>query len=703
MDDRRLVTSEFPVNMVRYSGNAVEQLRSRIKCCDVIDKRQYGLMNTPVSFDTETSSFFTDQYEPCALVYVWMFGIDDYVVYGRHLDEFQELISKMETTLTEYGYKMFSFVHFLKYDFSFIKKYFGWDTVFSRANREPLYARTGNIEFRDSLVLSGGQSLARIGKNLRVPTLKAVGDLDYSLIRHNETPLTQRELHYCEYDIRVLNQYIREKIEDEGGIDKIPYTNTGYVRRYVRNECFKRRGRYMELMDRLTMTPDAYLQMERAFMGGSVGANIARIGKTIKNVHSYDIKSSYPYVMVTGYYPMSYGLPVKDKEANQRIEELVTSHCCQFTLEAWDVSPKYDFCCPISYHKLLDSAGVSKAGGRVNYAAYLKMNVTELDYDTYKKFYDFNGGTRISRMRIFTRGYLPEPIVRSVFKFFYDKTTLDGVKGKEKEYMISKNMLNSIYGMMVEKILRDIILYDEDFKKEKPNIVNEVVQYNEKRNRFLFYPWGVWVTAHARWRLFDAILNMGNDFVYCDTDCVKFVGNHQKYFDMVNKMARKSLMETGRRLHMKREELFPVSPSGSEKCLGVWEHEHDYDAFKTLGAKRYMTLENEKYSLTVSGTRPDTTLEYILRQSLVTSQSPFDIFKEGLVIPPEYSHRTVSKFFDDERCGWVKDYLGNKAWFSAPSGVYTEGAPYTFSITEEMIDAIEALVYDGHFQEGIYD
>lgn len=47
-----------------------------------------------------------------------------------------------------------------------------------------------------------------------------------------------------------------------------------------------------------------------------------------------------------------------------------------------------------------------------------------------------------------------------------------------------------------------------------------------KMSPFLPYAVGVWVTAYARQDLKSFMWIVGRDFVYCDTDSVKFIGKH---------------------------------------------------------------------------------------------------------------------------------------------------------------------------------
>ena len=156
----------------------------------------------------------------------------------------------------------------------------------------------------------------------------------------------------------------------------------------------------------------------------------------------------------------------------------------------------------------------------------------------------------------------------------------------------------------------------------------------------------------------------------------------------------------------------PKAPDGVTKVLGVWEHEYDAYTFKSVGAKRYMIeyswtekgntsyKPGEKYVFTTSGCNKSKTLKYILKEASTRNCSPFEVFNSDLVVPAENSGRTVSKYIDDFKSGWITDYLGNRYYYESPSGVYVEPTSYSFSITDEMIDAIIWATHDGHFVDG---
>lgn len=227
--DGMVSNAEFLAKLISFSSTIPS----------VKNGKHESFYNIPAGFDIETSSFYFKN-QKCAIMYEWTFGINNYITYGRTWDQFKILLDAVSQILqTSISNRLIVYVHNLPYEFQFMRQHFSWTKVFLLDDRKPVYAITDKgIEFRCSLKLSG-KSLANTAKDLnKYPVEKMVGDLDYSKIRHSTTPLTSVELKYCEHDVRVILNYIQEKIETDGNIIKIPLTNTGYVRRYCKNACF---------------------------------------------------------------------------------------------------------------------------------------------------------------------------------------------------------------------------------------------------------------------------------------------------------------------------------------------------------------------------------------------------------------------------------------------------------------------------------
>lgn len=259
--------------------------------------------NIPCAFDIETSSFYNDG-KKTAVMYEWTFGIDDQIVIGRTWKECIECFRAVARALgISRKKRLICGVHNLSFEFQFMRKWMKWLSVFALDDRKPVSALCEfGIEFRCTYILSGF-SLEGVGKRLnRYKVEKAVGDLDYTKIRSAETPMTEKEIGYCVDDVRVVMAYLREKIEDDGDITKIPLTKTGYVRKYCRDACTKnteddksRYQRYRNYMKALTLDVDEYDMLKRAFAGGFTHANAFFSGKTLEKVGSYDLTSAYPF------------------------------------------------------------------------------------------------------------------------------------------------------------------------------------------------------------------------------------------------------------------------------------------------------------------------------------------------------------------------------------------------------------------------
>ena len=668
--------------------------------------------NVPCSFDIETSSFFRStgngEREKTAIMYEWTFGIYGAVIVGR---EWGEFISMLETICNELNLtsekRLIIYVHNLSYEFQFMRKWFEWDKVFSIDNRKPIYALTSSgVEFRCSYLLSG-YSLEKLGDDLRTyPVKKLVGALDYEKIRHNKTPITQDEIAYCVNDVRVVMAYIAERIEQDGGISRIPLTKTGYVRNYCRNSCFYEQGisrkksfkraRYMDVMKGLRLTPDEYDQLKRAFQGGFTHANPFYSRKVVSNVTSFDFTSSYPCVMLSEKFPMSSSERV-EITSKEQFNENLKLYCCLFDVEFIGLQSRLWFDSYLSSSRCREVKDAVINNGRIVSASHLVTTVTEQDFKIIKQFYTWEH-LKIGTFRRYKKDYLPTDFVKAILKLYGDKTTLKDVDGKEIEYLRSKEMLNSCYGMAVTDIVRPEIIYsgDEWQPPKSPVIENAIKKYNDSRSRFLFYPWGVWVTAYARRNLFTGICEFGNDYVYSDTDSVKVLNaeNHTDYIRRYNKTIRAQLVRAMEYHGINPDAIEPETVEHVKKCLGVWDFDGHYEQFKTLGAKRYLVkYSNDErnpekkrgtFNLTVSGLNKKTCVPYLLEK--YGENGIFDAFNNELYIPPEYTGKNTHTYIDEPRTGTVVDYLGIPGEYDERSGVHLEKSDYSLKISREYLD-----------------
>ena len=676
--------------------------------------RKLKYYNVPCSFDIETTSFYSEN-EKTAIMYEWSFGIFGLVLIGRTWNEFTEMLEKLRKILDlNLEKRLIIYVHNLAFEFQFMQKYFVWNKVFAVKSRTPVYCLTDSgFEFRCSYLLSG-YSLAKLADQLQLVTIKKlVGDLDYSLLRHSKTRLTYDELCYCINDVKIVMAYIMEKIMQDGNLSKIPLTKTGYVRNYCRNNCFYepdvprkksfKRLRYKELLSPMNLTVDEYNQLKRAFQGGFTHANAFYVKKIIDDVTSYDFTSSYPTVMIAEQFPMSGSqeIVIKSKED---LEKNLKLYCCLFDIEFQNIESKFLHENYISESKCWKKEKPYQVNnGRIVNAKLIRTTITEQDYFIIEKYYTWEHMT-IKNFRRYQKDYLPKDFILSILHLYQDKTILKGVSGKEIEYLKSKEMLNSCYGMTVTDPVREENIYIDHWleKEEKPPVNKEVAieKYNKSASRFLFYPWGVWVTAYARRNLFTGIHEFKNDYIYSDTDSLK-VRNIDKHLDYINKYniyITKKLESTLEYYGIDKSLLSPETMEGEKKPLGIWDFDGHYKKFKTLGAKRYMVQDdNDNINITVAGLNKKLSVPFLCNNwyydisNKCYVNNPFDKFDEDLYVPSDYTGKMTHTYIDIERKGVLYDYTGNPAEYKELTAVHLEPADYSLSMASEFTNYVRGI------------
>lgn len=675
--------------------------------------------NVAASFDIETSSFFTPAGEKNVCMYIWMFGLNGRVIIGRTWDEFYTLYDELVFKLrTEYDKKhLVVYVHNLAYEFQFIRYRFEWSKMFALKPREPVYCTTAEgIEFRCSYILTAS-NLDSVGKNLlKYIVYKKVGQLDYNQIRHKNTPLTDEELEYCVNDVKVVMACIQEKIEEEKYIHKIPITSTGYARRYSRNYCLKKESKYdpnyywyRDLMSCLTMTPAEYQIVRRAFQGGFTHTCPSYSGDTVHGAGSIDFTSSYPYVMVAEpNFPMGKGCWVKITSMKQLLTYCRT-YCCIFDIRFENIQSKVEFDNYISVSHCRHAVNVVSNNGRLYSADSIITTLTELDFAIIQKMYEWEK-VYIGSCIIYAKGYLPTPLVKSILDLYKKKTELKGNTNDdpylEGEYMRSKQLLNSIFGMTCTNIIRDDIGYaHNDWTTTPKDLAEEIEKYNNSKNRFLFYPWGIYVTALARFNLMGGIWNFSNagtnkpcDYIYSDTDSIKCLNlrDHMDYIERYNNQCRKKLYAAMDHHRLPYEMVEPMDVKGNKHLMGVWDIEDidDMDNFRALGAKRYMYTKEGKIHLTVSGLNKRVAVPW-LEKHYKKNEEILAAFKDGFYLPAEATGKLTHTYIDFEMEGEVTDYLGNKAHYHEKSGVHLYPQDFELSISRDYSDFLHMILANG--------
>ena len=661
--------------------------------------------NAACSFDTETTSTNIGG-QKVAFTYFWQFALtDNFYCYGRSWQDFRTLINYISSRISlNSSHALICYIHNFAFEFQFMRKWFEWESVFSVKDRTPIKAMTKQgIEFRDSYILSG-LPLKLVAENLTAHKVqKLVGDLDYSLVRTESTPVTEKELGYMLNDVVILIYYITEQIDLYGNIAKIPLTNTGRVRKAVQEKAFSKNNKYLtrKQMSLLTLTPELYIKLKQAFAGGFTHANKNYVGKIVQNVQSMDFTSSYPTVLLSSNrYPMGRPLDYHFVDNKKFINDLHNKNLMFFfTVTFTELVTKTDFENYLSKSKCFDTEGLVENNGRVWQAEKLSVTLCSIDFEIIEKCYDWLD-VEFSDITMYTCNYLPKYMLESVIQFYQQKTTLKGVAGKEREYLLYKGMLNSLYGMTVTDIAKPEITYDDEWGKELVDLPKVIDDYNNKKNRFLYYPWGVVVTALARQNLWSGILELKNDYIYSDTDSVKFINRdkHQEYFKRYNENITNQLKKMCDTKGFDYNDLAPKTNAGVSKPLGVWDDDGFYQYFKTLGAKRYVLIEDGKFKTTIAGLGKKAGADYLLKISDGDPIKAMKNFKIGLFVPAGETGKNTHTYLDDEFVGNITDYKGVTRETESLSSVHLEPTSFKMTISSTFAEFLANMVSSGNYE-----
>lgn len=620
------------------------------------NKKEFEYYKLYAGYDIETTQI-DDSDKHFAFMYHWQFAIasdssgmiftgrtwQSYIHFIYLITEFYNLSAEKRIIVWDAN---------LGYEFQYIRKLFDWDPedFFAREERHPMKCRSGGIEYHEALTISGG-SLGQLAKDF-TKTQKLKGDLDFKVLRNSRTPLTKEELHYCENDVIILAEWSKKIFDDYIIPDKrIPLTKTGLLRAECRRMLSDLIGyanaiQYRKLIMEAFPDEATYTKwFKYLFRGGYVHSNILLTGYTIEEADGYDITSSYPAGMnLFNEYP---------QEAFKQVDydpEYLKTHCCIFTATFKNIKRKYAHSIE-SKSKAIEIAGSKKMpliidNGRIAQAAHLKVMLTNLDFEIYKMFYQWDGVPIIEDFQISKKGPFPLFVRKSLNQHYKIKAALkQSGKSKTPEYSIEKQKVNSYFGMCITRIELDKITYDnesDDWQVQE----KELDFAEELKSQFLLPSWGIFITAVSRWNLLRVVWEIteaigdgsgenGAGVIYCDTDSIKVYDPEGKTKEIIDKY-NEDIKQRLKKVKLTDPLFFD---------LGCFDFEGHYKRFKTLGAKRYLTEEIDKdgqavIKATIAGLPKAAILNY--------TGDPFEKFNlDGMLIDAELSLKLGISYHDE--------------------------------------------------------
>lgn len=613
------------------------------------------LLSDGVCVDIETTRVLTDRgYQ--TYMYIWQVAFGDIILTGRKWNELHTFLQKVQNFYNlgvtkeakkENVKECLCWIANSGYEFQFICRHVVNDkriirNVFSDTMRRPISFDISYTESEkcfkclDALRI-GGINLKTLAKNYCV-TQKAVGDLDYSKIRNSKTELSAVELGYCYNDVKILAEwhyfYIETYVKQ---VKFVPVTSTALIRQAVKQN-YKKSKFDDELL--MSLHPETILEYVRVvlqlYRGGYTHANIQHVGKIIDNVAGMDFTSSYPAVMLQCKFPMTKFKKMEVSTIYELYEFMEANpDCCWYADITFYDLRNTTYHSVESLHKVHEYINMNSSesryinhyhaiidNGRVLSTDQMTVTVTDVDFEVYDKFYTWEC-VEIRNFRYAEYDYLPVYLTSVIIEMYKRKTVLKRNKQDDTlEYARAKAFVNGIYGLTVQKLHFDEIVYNASGwgheHKTETGTEKGILSVDEIKSNEFFYEqmyqdmlkrkikdrygfirkyepkiylsayWGVWVTAHARKRILDCIYELGEDALYSDTDSVYFQ-NPDKHIDYFRRW-NESIDKLNKQLFAKDyEEL---------KDLGTFDKvlihkKSDRYSFISYGAKRYIKYDAE--------------------------------------------------------------------------------------------------------------
>lgn len=677
-------------NWREYEGHFIKETGKRNK-----------FDNTIFTFDIETTSYFIlnekqykteeylklskDEQEQCifmSTMYIWMFSVDDVVYFGRTWREFRLFLERLFYYGTDI--KKYVYVHNLSWEFEFLRNEFKFKNVFSRKSRKVIKCELEdfNLEFRCSYYLTNVK-LERLPDLYKLPIKKLTGNLNYSLIRHSDTKLTEKEIKYCENDCLVVYEYIKFELTKYETIKNIPLTSTGHVRREL-HQLIDKNYKYRNKVRR-SINTDGHIfnLLTKAFLGGYTHANWIKTSEIIKNVTSFDFTSSYPYVMLTEKYPSS-----KFKKCKiTKFEEVLDIFCYIIKVKFKNIKCKY-FNNFISQSKCEYIKKGKYDNGRIISADEIEIIVCDVDLKLIFETYNFDD-YEFEEVYWSYKDYLPIEFLNFILEKYEKKTKYKNVEGKEVEYAIEKSLFNSLYGLSVTNNIRDNVIFNNIEWNQIPLTNEEIIKLLEKQEKegFLSYSYGVYITAYARYNLINNLIKLDKKVLYADTDSLKLEEGFDKtVIENYNKSVLEKIKKVSEELELPIEKFSPIDSKGSHHTIGLFENEtkkgckFTYDFFITQGAKKYAYIDSEdkQIHITVSG----------VPKSGAKALKKLEDFQDDFVFDYKYTNKYVLYYNDEMESFMLTDYNGKKKEVTEKYGCCLLPTTYTLGKSQEYSDLI---------------
>lgn len=566
-------------NDLRHAQTILDGMFTRLKQRGGRRSKMPPLTEQFICFDIETTTAGKDSF-----CWHWQMLIDDLYIYGRNLHFAVRLFKWLSGYLKRRKMRTLCFVHNLAFEYQFLYSQLKMSDILAHRTHQVIRCRHGAITFQCTYCLSR-RSLASWAAFLNVEHGKLTGDLDYSVYRDYDTVLTPREQLYMYYDVISLQECVRQWLADNHyTLYTMAVTKTGILRKKVKAV----RKHWARTSYAMNANVDLHRMLRNGFRGGDTHASLDYVDKVLYDVESYDRTSSYPAVMCTKKFPMS-----TFRKAPCFFDEVAAGRATIGDVTFKNLRPRMECYIPYLSRSKCVTGPCIEDNGRVIAADWCRTTITDIDWQIIQWYYEWDDVTPGSYCYSANYDYLPEAYRQLVQESFFAKTAYKNVVGRELDYALAKEDINSYYGLTAQSPFPVEYRHDRTTGRWTTRLETCESKLKETLHRRVTpYAWGVWVTAWARYELNDLIRQNADRVVYWDTDSIKYVGGTLNGLEEYNAVRQQAAVDAG---------ACAQAPDGHTEYMGVFGYEGRYDTFKTLGAKRYAYTQDGELHITVAG------------------------------------------------------------------------------------------------------
>lgn len=595
-----------------------------------------------------------DCYYNVLLPAAWCLNIEEQKWEGRTIKELWQTLEQIAQDLElkaqgDKATRLCVFVDSFRVSFEYLKEGREFLDIVAKDWGKPIKALdSSGIEFR-SLDDYRGQE--------EVQNLEPMDIINIS----PSTPLTPQELHKIATNSTAIMEYIQKHIKLYNGAANIALTSVR-TKATMKHELYNKQNRAntVKLFDKLTLEPEEYKHCLAAMWGGFSYTNPKHESMLCSNIRAYDINSDYLAQQFCRLMPMDKRDTYKNPKGSILKDILRMSTAAGVPIlsivyvEAENIKTNNtELAFLINAEDRFKCEGIKEHQGHIIEAKKLAGWMSILDYHLISTFYKTDSTKlTIKEAIVFNSGLMPNAFINEALRRYKAKTAMKGDKEADPAtYADHKSNINAGFGIHAQSILKDSWkLYKGNWGPIHKNDQDITKEMGRKYGRFQWLPWGVFISAWARFQLLSTIsqaIRGQSDWLTADTDSCYFINPDSvaKYvIAEINKQTRQSMLwamdERNKQGGNYKVEDWELRDSkGNLHSLGAFEIDGEYNKAKSLHAKCHLFQDKAgEWKLTLAGTpnKP-------AKQFITATPNPWATFDSGLILPASPQGKCIDK------------------------------------------------------------